>query len=196
MVATLHRLEMTDLAVLSERAALGPDAQAALRGCPDVASALSRLEAAGFTAEALRLLAHALPAREGVWWACMCASSTAPRDLGADDRLARETAELWARQPSDELRHLAMSHAEAGGCTTAEAWAAIAAFWSGESIGRAGHPVVTPVPGQGNGAVGAAVTLAGVRGDGKRHGARLKRMLDSGREIASGGTGRLPAESV
>jgi hypothetical protein len=37
--------------------------------------------------------------------------------------------------------------------------------------------------------------LAAVRGDGKRYPERLKRFLGSGRDIASGGNGRLSPEA-
>ena len=69
-----------------ERATLSAEALASLQGCTDVAEAVLRLEAAGFAPEAVRVLAHALPKREGVWWACMCAVNTMPADLPAADR--------------------------------------------------------------------------------------------------------------
>jgi hypothetical protein len=51
------------------------------------------------------------------------------------------------------------------------------------------------LPEQTGTAVAAAVTLASVRGDGKQYAERLQRFLDSGRNILSGGTGRMPAET-
>jgi hypothetical protein len=195
MAGPFTKLAVADLATLMSRATLPPEAQAPLRDCAEVQSALDRLEAAGFTTEAVRVLAHALPKREGVWWACMCASSTAPHDLNDSDRLARETAELWVRQQTDTMRRAAMAHAEAGRYMTAEAWTGIAAFWSGDSIAPLGEPAIPPLPEQSGSAVAAAVTLASVRGDGKQHAARLKRFLDSGRDIASGGVGRMQPET-
>jgi hypothetical protein len=171
------------------------EAQAALRGCGEVGHALDRLEAAGFASEAVRILAHALLKPEGVWWACMCASSTAPRDLSNSDRQARETAELWVRQPSDALGYAAMAYGKVGGSTTPEAWTGIAAFWSGTSIAPLGQPPMPPLPDQANHAVAAAVTLASVRGEGAGYAARLRRFLQSGREIAAGGAGRIPPEA-
>jgi hypothetical protein len=87
-----------------------------------------------------------------------------------------------------------MECAEAGGCLTAEAWTAIAAFWSGDSIALPGQPPIVPLPHQAGSAVAAAVSLAAVRGDGKRYPDRLRRFLGSGRDIASGGNGRLSPE--
>jgi hypothetical protein len=195
MASALTRLAVNDTATLVTRVALPPEAHATLRGCVEVGSALERLEAAGFTAEAIRMLAHALRKPEGVWWACMCAASTAPRDLPDSDRLARETAEQWVRQPSDALGYAAMTYGKVGGSTTPEAWTGIAAFWSGTSIAPLGQPPVPPLPDQAHSAIAAAVTLASVRGDGAGYAARLRRFLHSGRDVAAGGAGRIPPET-
>ena len=167
---------------------------APLQGCADVADAVARLEAGGFAIEAVRVLAHALPKREAVWWACMCASHTAPADLAEADRLARETAELWVRQQKDEQRRAAMTHAEASGFQTPEAWSGVAAFWSGASMSPPNVPAVPPPPEASGGAVAGAVALAAVRGEVSRRPDRLKRFLESGRNIAAGGPGRMPPE--
>ncbi len=194
MAGTLTKLAGADLATVLERATLSPEARAPLQGCADVGEAIVRLESAGFAAEAVRVVAHALPRREAVWWACMCAVNTAPADLGDADRLARETAELWVRQQKDEQRRAAMAHAEASGFQSPEAWCGVAAFWSGDSMSPVGMPAVPPPPQAAGGAVTGAVALAAVRGDVKRQPARLKRFLESGRNIAAGGPGRMPPE--
>jgi hypothetical protein len=194
MASALAKLAQADLATVVERATLPPEAEAPLRGCTDVESALERLEAAGFAVEAVRVLAHALPKRESVWWACMCAASTAPGDLTEADQLAQLHAEQWVRRQTDELRRAAMECAESSGCRTPEAWTGIAAFWSGASIAPIGERPIAPLPQQTGSAVAAAVALAAVRGDAKRYPERLQRFLGSGRDIAAGGNGRLPAE--
>jgi hypothetical protein len=195
MAGTLAKLAGADLATVAERATLSAEALASLQGCTDVAEAILRLEAAGFASEAVRVMAHSLPKREGVWWACMCAANTMPDDLPASDRLARETAELWVRQQKDEQRRTAMAHAEAGGFQSPEAWSGVAAFWSGDSLSPVGMPPVPPPPQATGGAVCGAVALSAVRGDLKRHAERLKRFLESGRNIAAGGPGRMPPEA-
>ncbi len=194
MASSLTRLAVSDVRVLLTSIALPPPAQASLRGCVEVGDALDRLEAAGFASDAIRILAHALPKAAGVWWACCCAASTAPRDLPDTDRLARETAEQWVRDPNDGLGYAAMAYAKIGGLASAEAWTAVAAFWSGSSIAPMGQPPMPPLPDQCQSAVAAAVTLASVRGDGKRYAQRLAAFLRSGREIAAGGAGTLAPE--
>ncbi len=195
MARTFTKLAVDDLATLLHRAALSEEAIASLAGCTDVAEVLDRLESSGFASEAVRVLAQALPKREGVWWACVCAAHTTPPDLSEADELARMSAEQWVRQQKDALRRDAMTHAEAGGFMSAEAWSAIAAFWSGDSLAPLGARAVPPLPEQPGTAVAAAVTLASVRGDAKRFAERLRRFLESGRDILSGGTGRMAPEA-
>ncbi len=194
MSQTLAKFIDTDLTAIRPRVGLSTGAATALADCTLIPDALQRLEAGGFLVEATRLVAHALPRREAVWWACMCASHTAPSDLPENDRLARETAEDWVRQQTDKLRREAMSKAEAGDFATPEAWAAVAAFWSGDSMAPEGQAPVPPAPHLCGTAVAGAVVLAAVRGDPLRQPARLKRFLESGRNIAAGGPGRLPPE--
>ena len=141
--------------------------------------------------EATRLLAHALPRREAVWWACMCAAHTEPPDLPEADRKAREAAEHWVRQPSDQDRIGAMQQADATAVATPESWVAMAAFWCGDSITPEGQPAMPPKPhiagkdverraGAGRGALRAEAA-----------GGAAQRFLESGRNIAAGGAGRL-----
>ena len=196
MSQILAKLVGGDLAALTPHLALSPEAGAAITDCTEVAAALERLERAGFLIEATRLVAHALPKREAVWWACMCVSHTAPPDLRAIDRAAREVAEEWVRQQTDKTRRLAFDHAQAGGCRSPDAWAAIAAFWSGDSMSPEGQPAVPPAPHLAGTAAAGAVALASVRGDVTRREARLRRFLESGRNIAAGGPGRLPVETA
>ncbi len=194
MSQSLGKILDTDFAAIRPRVGLSTDAATVLTNVTLVPDALQRLEAAGFLVEAARLVAHALPKREAVWWACMCAFHTAPPDLSENDRLARELAENWVRQQSDKLRREAMAKAEAGDFATPEAWAAVAAFWSGDSMAPEGQAAVPPAAHLCGTAVAGAVVLAAVRGDPLRQPARLKRFLESGRNIAAGGPGRLPPE--
>jgi Family of unknown function (DUF6931) len=196
MSQSLAKLSNQDLAELRPHLALEAEAAAAIDGCTQAAEALDRLEQAGFLLEATRIVAHALPKREAVWWACMCAAHTSPADLPALDRKARESAEEWVRHPTDKQRRLAWDHAQASGCTTPEAWTAVAAFWSGDSMSPEGQPAVAPAPHFAGLAAAGAVALASVRGDPSRRAARLRRFLESGRNIAAGGPGRLPPETA
>jgi len=178
------------------RAALTGNCAALIEADTDPATAIARLEAAGFVTEAAKLMAHALPKRECVWWACMCAHHTTPPDLPEADAAALAAAEVWVRKQTDETRREAFDHAQRANFGTAESWAAVAAFWSGDSMSPMGQPKTPPLPHlTGTAAIGA-VTLAAVRTYPGKRDERLRRFLAAGREIAAGGAGRLPQEEA
>ncbi len=187
----MDKLVNADRQEIMVRAALGPEARHAVAEVETVAGMIAGLAGGGFLVEAARCFAHALPKREAVWWSCMCAAATAPADLAALDRSAREAAETWVRTQTEESRRHAMSLAEALGFETPEAWAAVAAFWAGPSVAAEGLPPTPPAPHMTGVAVAGAVVLASVRGDPAMRLMRLERFLGSARDIAQGGTGRL-----
>ncbi len=190
-----NKLSAADLAEVLRRCELPDAAAAAAAGGADIAAVIAALAGEGFLMEAVRVFAHSLPKREAVWWACMCALHTAPANLAGADATARETAELWVRQQSDALRRAAMDAAKAAGFQSPEAWAGVAAFWSGDSIAPPDSFKVPPPPHLTGVAVAGAVALAAVRARPERQAARLHLFLQSARDIAGGGTGRLPPEA-
>lgn len=194
--ARMDKLMTADLAELRQRIEAPAEAAGALQGCQSAPEALEALVAGGYMNEAMRLLAHGLPRREGVWWVCMCARHTAPADLGAVDLAALEAAELWVRRPTDENRRAAFTRAEEARFGTPEAWACVAAFWSTGSMAPLGQPVVPAAPHLAGTAIAGAVSLAAVRGNPARQPVRLQRFLESARDISAGGTGRLAAEEA
>nr|WP_294501594.1 hypothetical protein [uncultured Rhodopila sp.] len=182
-------------AELAERLAATPEAADLVRRSADAAAALRLLRQEDQLMAAVRLVSHALPAREGVWWACMCADHTAPADLPEPDRAARQAAEQWVRaNTSDAYRRAAMNAARKAGMRSPEAWAGVGAFWSGGSMAPEGQPVVPPAPHLCGTALAGSVLLASVRGDPRQQPARLTAYLDSATDIARGGAGRLSAE--
>ncbi len=190
----LAKLGGSRLAELRPHLDLPPEAVGLVDGCDGAPAALEALVGGGFLVEAMRLLAHGLPRREAVWWACMCARHTAPADLAAPDLAALEAAEHWVRRPSDENRRAAYACAEAAGFASPEAWAGVAAFWSGDSMSPLGQPAVPPAPHFTGLAVAGAASLAAVRVHPDRQPRRLASFIASARQIAAGGTGRLEAE--
>jgi hypothetical protein len=133
----------TPLAPLLPRLELPPEAAAAVTGLQTAAEAITQLEARGFGHDALRLAAHALPKREAVWWACMCADAVPDPVLAPVDGAARVAAEAWVRKPGDDaLRRAAWDAAQKTAYRSPEAWAAVGAFWSGGSMAPPGQPIV------------------------------------------------------
>jgi hypothetical protein len=194
---SVNKLSAAQLEDVLSRCELTPEALALTEGMADTASAIAALIKAGFLIEAARVFAHALPKREAVWWACMCALHTAPEPLPPADLKARELAEKWVRSQADDIRRAAMQEATTAGFQSPEAWAAVAAFWSGDSLVPVDAQMkVAPPPHLTGVAVAGAVTLAAVRIKPARKDQRLNLFLGSARDIAAGGSGRLAPEGV
>lgn len=181
------------LAPLLPRLELDAEGIQLLRGAEEVPEALMALDRSGRSQDALRLVAHALPRLEAVWWACMCTRGVPAR--GATEPAASlVAAEAWVRRPGEAERRAAFAVAERGGFSSAEDWAALGAFWSGGSIAPAGLPPVEPAEHLGGVAVTSAVIMAALRHSPERTPARMQRFLAAARDIAGGGAGRLPPE--
>jgi hypothetical protein len=192
---SLPKLAGADLSTVIERCGMSAEARVCVRETNETSEAIRRLIEKGFVMEAAGCFAHALPKREAVWWAAMCAIHTAPPGLGEADRLAREAAEIWVRRQTEEARRQAMAHAERAGFQTPEAWAGVAAFWSGPTLGAIDALAVPPAPHLAGLAVAGAVALAAVRDAPERRAMRLAQFIESARAIAHGGAGRLEPEA-
>src|SRR5262245_14999475 len=94
--------------------------------------------------DAVRVLAHGLPKREAVWWACRCLREYLGATPREKTRLALEAAEKWSRAPTEETRRAAQKAAEGAGYGTPAGLTAMAAFWSGGSLTPPDAPVVPP----------------------------------------------------
>lgn len=186
------KLAPADLAIIRGRAGLSAECDQMIVACANVIDAIALLTQGGHLIEASRLIAHAMPKREAVWWACMCARATAPAELAALDAAALDAAELWVRKPGDDTRYAAFEIAQETGFGSPEAWACVAAFWSGDSMAPLGQPAVPPAPNLTGTAVAGSIALAAVRTDPTLQMARLQAFLTSAHDIAAGGTGRLP----
>ncbi len=195
MPDTLRKLEECDFPTVRSWLALPEAPTAIVERSKDAATALEMLEFGGFLIEAVQVVAHALPRREAVWWACLCADHTSPADLAEGDRVARHAAEEWVRFHTDLLRRRSMDRAEEAGFRTPECWAAVAAFWAEGSLAPLGKPTVTPAPHLTGTAVTAALRISSVRGDPAKEKPRLRLFLRSGRKIASGEPGRSAEET-
>lgn len=182
------------LAPLLPRLELDGDGQAAIAGADSAANGVERLVAAERHQDAVKLIAHALPKREAVWWACMCARAVPDTALPPEDGAAITAAEAWVRRPDEPARRAAAAAAEKTKFATPEAWSAMGAFWSGGSMAPEGQMAVPPPDHLTATAVTGAVMLAAVRHSTDKVKDRLERFLVSAHDIANGGAGRLQPE--
>ena len=188
-VETLTKVTARDAQEICTLAALGGFTLAPKPGASPPQFLTELLTMKAFN-EAVQFLAFALPPREAVWWACLCARSVLLEPAPPLFLAAVEAAEAWVRRPTDENRRVAMVRAQATKFDAPAAWAAVGAFWSGGSLAPAELPVV-PVPAHLAGiAVAGAVTLAAVQTEPERADLKRERYLAAAIDIANGGPGR------
>jgi len=166
---------------LSEEAAPHADRAAA------PARFIESMMAANCFNDAVKFLAHALPKREAVWWACLAARHALDGDPDQDSAVS--AAETWAARPTEEHRQIARQLAEKTAFKTAASWAATAAWWSAGSMAEPGQPDVPPPPFLYAQAVASAVCLAAVLPDPINADKRYQRYLAQGIDLAMGGRG-------
>jgi len=158
------------------------------------AAFLDRLCNEGLAIDAIRFMAHGLPSREAVSWACLAARAVVDT-ASAEETHAVEAAEAWVYRPDEDHRRTAMIAAEAVGNNESPArWAATAAAWSGGSLAPPEAPVVPPGGTLTAQAVVGAVLLAAVRREPERAAERHRRAIAQAVDIARGGTGRQAGE--
>lgn len=176
---------------------LDPPSQALFRPGMPPGQFLDVLVQRGEFPDAVRLLAHGLPRREAVWWACLAARGSLSAATPPAAVKALTAAEAWAVQPTEEKRWAAHAAAEASKLETACGLAAISAFFAGPTLVHPGTakpgtpppPPVPPDPYLTAKAVSSAIVIAAVTGPPDQIAARYQRYLAQGIDVANGGTG-------
>ena len=134
--------------------------------------------------DAVRFLAHALPKRESVWWAWMCARKAAGENPPPKIKAALTATEKWIADPSDVNRRAAMEAAETAEFGTAAGCAGLAAFFSGDSLAPPDLPPVPPgeyLPAK---AVSGAVLCAAMSGEPKETPERFQTFLTQAIDVS------------
>lgn len=158
---------------------------------PDTAPQISieRLMQAGLFQDAVKLLAHGLPKREAVWWACLAARKAQTPDTDENNVNALLATETWARKPSEENRQRCRELGEKTQYKSAASWAATAAYWCTGSMTEPGEPEVPPPPYLYAHAVAGSITLAAATIDPEKTDHYYQLFLAQGMDIARGGNG-------
>lgn len=140
--------------------------------------------------DAVIFLAHAIPTREAVWWACVC-SRHHMQDADVTYQLGLNAAEAWAYDSTEENRRICEKYVEKENNATPASWAATAAFWSGGSITAIDKPAMEPPPNiYAHAVAGAIIKSAGLGTPPvKEVEKRYKNYLKHGIDIANGGNG-------
>jgi len=162
---------------------------------PDTAPEVSidRLMEVGLYHDASKLLAHGLPKREAVWWACLAARDIQNPQTDEDNANALIAAESWVKKPTEESRIRCKQMGEKTKHKTPASWAATAASWCHGSLAAEGEPVIEPPEHLYAHAVAGAVTLAAAFSDPVNPDKQFIRFLQQGLSLARGGNGRIEA---
>jgi hypothetical protein len=123
---------------------LGDAARSLLQDGQKTRAFLQSLVNAKQFVDAIKVLAHAVAKREAVWWACQCCREGAAGKQPPKILAALEAAEHWAADPTEENRRATYAAAEGAGFDTPAGCAALAAFYSGGSLGPPNVPVIPP----------------------------------------------------
>lgn len=114
---------------------------------------------------AIDFMAHALPAREAVWWGCLCLQHACGASLSPVDKAACKAAVQWVMQPTEDNRAAARAPAEEAGVVTPAGQLAMAANQAGGNAAPPNAPPMAPAPFAPAKAVSGAVKMATSKAD-------------------------------
>jgi hypothetical protein len=134
--------------------------------------------------DAIAFLAHALPRREAVWWAWLCARAAAGEKAPASVIVSLEATKTWIAEPTDPHRRAALDAAEVAGISTPAGCAGLAAFLCGDTLGPAEAPPAPPGEFAAAKAIGGSINLAAVADIARDIAARYAEFVQQGLELA------------
>jgi hypothetical protein len=121
--------------------------------------------------EAIDFMAHALPAREGLWWGCLCMQHACGDNLSPPERAAATAAVQWIMHPTEENRAAAKQPAETAGAASPAGALAMAASQTGAASAKA---------------VAMAVKIASTKAEPIKMAATQRSYVDLAIEVAEG----------
>jgi hypothetical protein len=134
----------------------------------------------------IEFLAHALPARQGIWWGCLCLQHAFGDSLPVVDKAACQAVVQWLTQPTEANRAAAKLPGEAAGPASAAGALARAVTQTGGNIAPPKAPPMAPSPFAPSKAVANAIKLTSLRSDPAQIGNMQAAYLELGLRIAEG----------
>lgn len=128
-VVQLPKLTTPAATDLAAKAKLPPASQALLKPGMTSGEYIHALEENKQSLDAVNALAHGMPERESVHWACQSSRKVGDK-LNAEDSAALAAAEAWVKTPNDATKTAAETAASKTDFTGPGGWAAQAAAWS------------------------------------------------------------------
>jgi hypothetical protein len=163
-----------------------PDARRLLRDGLTPREFVGLLLEAGQCIDAFDFLAHALPKREAVWWACLSIRHAQGPELPPGEVEALKAVVAWVLKPDEPNRRAAEAAVKAAGQGTPAGCAAVAVYGSGGSLIPANLPEVPPGPYMTAQAVAGSIALASVQGSPEAIADVQRELVGLGLAIAAG----------
>ncbi len=184
--APLVKIEATTAAAICAQFLLNPEARALLGNGMAPGLFIEALTAHKQYIAGIDFLAHALPAREAIWWGCLCFQHAGGNDMSPPDKAAAAAAVQWILQPSESTRGAAKVQAEAAGPTSVGGALAMAVYQTGPgSASPGGPPIAAPRFGTAK-SVANAVKLACIKSDPARIVETQRGFMELGIGVAEG----------
>ncbi len=142
-----------------------PEAKALLQPGHTPTQYSAALEKGKFSQDHINFLAHGMPERESIGWACQSSSKVADK-LEPADKSALQAAHQWVRNPTPANKAAAAAAAAKTNYQGPGAWAAQGAAWS-KSPTAPGAPATPQLAGLTGHAVSGSVMLAAAKAAGK-----------------------------
>ena len=184
--AKLTHIEAKTAAEVTARYELEEPAEAALTDKQTPAEFLTALTDRQLFVDACRFLAQALPKREAVYWAWLCSVDAPKGKKPALADTALQTTEMWVLKPSQDLCRAAKEASDAVGLKVPAGLAALAVFFSRESMSPPDLAPVPPPPHLTGVTASNAVILSVLLADPKLAADNYRKVLDLGLEVAEG----------
>jgi hypothetical protein len=108
---------------------LSESGQAVLDPAAEPDEFAEKLAKANVHPDAVQVIAHYLPKRQGVFWALTCARQAGPAP-GPESEVALKAAEKWIADPTEENRAAALKAADAADAGTPAGCTALAAYYA------------------------------------------------------------------
>jgi hypothetical protein len=183
---TLTKVTARTAAEVCRAFPLGDEAKKLLRDGMTPRAFLDELIAKKHYPDAVRFLAHALPKREAVWWACLCARQAYIGGADAKIMAALAASEKWVAEPNDANRRAAFAAAQAAEIGNPGGSTCLAVFFSGGSIAPPNVPEVKPPDDATPKAAAGAVLLAAVLKEPEKLVAKYQKFLALGIDVGNG----------
>jgi len=165
---------------LCERAKLEDDGKALLKDEHTPRQFLELLIGKELFLDAIRFLAFALPKREAVGWGCLCVRHSLGTEDAAKISATHLAVERWVSNPVEENRRAAQAAADKEGSESPSALLAMAAFYSGGSIGPANVQPIAPPDHVTPQFVAGAVMVSAVQKEPEKAAEKYRAFLEKG----------------